>query len=106
VIDISETTPGIALIGAAAVTAALVVMGRALVALVRFARRVQDFLADWAGEPARGGRDQRKGVLQRLKDVEDAIEGIRRETVRNGGDTIKDAVEEIRQSVRHDSREN
>jgi hypothetical protein len=96
---VSATPLGLALLGLAAVTAAIFVIGRAVLGLWRFGRRIQDFLADWFGEPARGGRKARKGVPERLADLEADVAAIRGETRSNGGSSMWDAVDDIRRNT-------
>lgn len=48
----------------------------------------EKFMVDWAGEPARPGRDATPGVMERLNDIDGALKN-------NGGSSIKDAVDRI-----------
>lgn len=61
----------------------------------RFARRVDDFLTDWFGEPARDGRDAQPGVMARLQVVERRVERVESEVVINAGQSLKDSVVRI-----------
>lgn len=45
-------------------------------------------MIDWAGEPARAGRDATPGVMERLNNIDGALKN-------NGGTSIKDAVDRI-----------
>jgi hypothetical protein len=74
---------------------AIVLFGGAIAAIVtalrwinRHARRISEFLDDWAGEPARQGVDERPGVLARLKAIE-------QEVTPNGGKSLRDAVSRV-----------
>jgi hypothetical protein len=46
------------------------------------------FMRDWAGEPARDGRDAIPGVMERLNNIDGELK-------RNGGKSIKDTVNRI-----------
>jgi hypothetical protein len=46
------------------------------------------FMRDWAGEPARDGRDPIPGVMERLNNIDGELK-------RNGGRSIKDTVTRI-----------
>lgn len=48
----------------------------------------EQFMADWAGEPARPGRDAVPGVMERLNRIDGELRN-------NGGSSIKDAVDRI-----------
>lgn len=48
----------------------------------------EKFMVDWAGEPARPGRDATPGVMERLNNIDGALKN-------NGGSSIKDAVDRI-----------
>ena len=54
----------------------------------KFTRKVDTFLADWNGEPARPGVPEKRGVMVRL-------EAIEAELSYNSGATLKDAVHRI-----------
>jgi hypothetical protein len=78
---------------------AIVLFGGAIAAIVtalrwasRHARRISEFLDDWAGEPARHGVDERPGVLARLHAIE-------REVTPNGGQSLRDAVTRVEASL-------
>ena len=45
-------------------------------------------MIDWAGEPARPGRDATPGVMERLNNIDGALKN-------NGGTSVKDAVDRI-----------
>jgi hypothetical protein len=48
----------------------------------------KEFMRDWAGEPARDGRDAVPGVMERLNNIDGELK-------RNGGKSIKDTVNRI-----------
>ena len=48
----------------------------------------KEFMSDWAGEPAREGRDAIPGVMERLNNIDGELK-------RNGGKSIKDTVNRI-----------
>lgn len=52
----------------------------------------ENFMRDWAGEPAREGRDAIPGVMERLNNIDGELK-------RNGGSSIKDAVDRIEQRL-------
>lgn len=87
------------LVATAAAVTALLVLRRALLGLWRFARKIQDFLRDWNGEPRRPGRPPSKGVLDRLADLEADVAAIRGETRPNGGTSMWDGVDDIRRNT-------
>ena len=93
--DLSATSAGVAVIGAAAVIVALFVVARSIRALYRGAQSVQAFLADWNGEEGRGGRPASKGVPQRLADLEKDVREIRTQIRRNGGTSMRDEIDDI-----------
>ncbi len=62
------------------------------------ARRVVHLVDDLTGEPARPGVDARPGVMERLRQLDDATTEHGRvlaELLPNGGGTIKDTVDRI-----------
>lgn len=48
----------------------------------------ENFMRDWAGEPAREGRDAIPGVMERLNNIDGELK-------RNGGKSVKDTVNRI-----------
>lgn len=50
------------------------------------------FMIDWAGEPAREGRDAIPGVMERLNNIDGELK-------RNGGKSIKDTVNRIEKRI-------
>lgn len=48
----------------------------------------EQFMDDWAGEPARDGRDAIPGVMERLNNIDGELR-------RNGGKSMKDTVTRI-----------
>lgn len=101
--------------------AALVVVLGALAAIGRKVwRRVSQFLDDWNGEPPRRGVEARPGVMERMKALDDgnlhiiarvaAVEEAERSTAQrlraieselhpNGGGSLRDQVNVIRDAV-------
>lgn len=63
--------------------------------MLRTMRKLNDFLEDWGGEPARSGVPARLGVMDRLARIEAQLRP-------NGGSTLRDAVTRIEQSVSGD----
>lgn len=52
----------------------------------------ENFMIDWAGEPAREGRDAIPGVMQRLNNIDGELK-------RNGGSSLKDSVDKIHERL-------
>ena len=55
-------------------------------------KKLADFLEDWNGEPARPGRPARLGVPERLARIEAQLWP-------NGGSSLHDKVNQIKQQV-------
>jgi hypothetical protein len=51
-------------------------------------KRWEEFLVDWSGEDSRPGRDRRPGVMERLNEIDGQLK-------KNGGASVKDAVDRI-----------
>lgn len=75
--------------------AALAAIGVAISWIRRRWLRVESFLTDWAGSPARPGVPEQPGVLTRLHSIETRVDAIEREVKPNGGASMKDAVDRI-----------
>lgn len=71
--------------GCAAALAALIWIGRGL---WRMASRVADLHDDWQGEPDRPGVPGRKGVMERLRTIEQELHP-------NGGSSLRDVVDRV-----------
>lgn len=56
--------------------------------LTKWVTTWEQFMDDWAGEPARDGRDAVPGVMERLNNIDGELR-------RNGGKSMKDAVTRI-----------
>jgi hypothetical protein len=75
----------------------------------RAANRVEEFVDDWTGEPARPGVEARPGVMERLGGMEQRLGGIERcgaDTARrveriehelhpNSGTSVRDALDRV-----------
>lgn len=68
--------------------------------VVRFGRRVDQFIDDWQGEPPRAGVPARPGVMERMSGlegrmggVEDELQRIKHELYPNSGASLRDAVD-------------
>ena len=68
--------------------------------LVRIAKGMEQYLADWYGEPDRPGVPARPGVLVRLQRAEEGLrgigqrlEGLEHEMRPNSGASLRDAVD-------------
>ncbi|GAA2321345.1 hypothetical protein GCM10010149_87950 [Nonomuraea roseoviolacea subsp. roseoviolacea] len=74
-----------------AIGAAVVVLVKGLALVVRWVKRLNEFLDDWNGEPERPGVPARLGVMTRLEQMETKMQ----ELEPNHGGSIKDAVGRI-----------
>ena len=52
----------------------------------------EGFMEDWSGEEARPGRDRVPGVMERLNDIDGELK-------RNGGGSMKDALDRIEKDL-------
>lgn len=80
---------------AAALTAIIVLVVKVGRPARRGCRRIEEFLEDWFGSPARPGQPARPGVMERLAAVEERTRELRP----NGGRSLADAVNRIEQKV-------
>lgn len=62
-------------------------------------RRVNNFLDDWNGEPARPGVTATPGVMDRLARLESKVVEVRDEVKPNGGASMRDAVNRIAEAT-------
>lgn len=62
-------------------------------AAVRIGRRVNVFFDDWYGQEGRPGVPARPGVLERVKGIEDRMQGVHHELQPNSGASLRDAVD-------------
>jgi hypothetical protein len=76
-------------------TAIVIAIGGAYAVIRPFFKRInfwiitwEQFMVDWAGTPAREGRDAIPGVMERLNNIDGELK-------RNGGKSIKDTVNRI-----------
>lgn len=58
----------------------------------RVAVRIDEFMDDWAGQPARPGVHRRPGVMERLERIEHELKP-------NSGESLRDAVNRIEAQV-------
>ena len=58
----------------------------------RILRRINHFLDDYAGQPARDGMEARPGFMARLGSVEHLLTKVVAETTPNGGGSMRDEV--------------
>lgn len=82
-------------IAAAAVLTALGVFWKAGKTVLRWARVIARFFADWNGEDARPGVPARAGVMQRLGEFDSRLGTIEHELHPNSGTSLRDAVDRI-----------
>lgn len=89
-----------------AVATALIAVGTVVIFGGRWAfrtlRRIDVFLDDWYGEPARPGQPARPGVPERLEAIENRVGRVETQLRPNGGSTLRDAVARIEETVRAD----
>jgi len=91
-----ESLPWVAwVIGLAALLAALAVIWKAARTVLAWARRVNNFFEDWAGEPARAGVPERPGVMSRLASMDERLVRVEHELHPNSGESLRDAVDQI-----------
>jgi hypothetical protein len=81
---------------------ALVLFGGAMAVIVKtirwgiaVARKIDEFLDDWVGEPARHGRAAVPGVMERLVSLEDKVNTVAHEVQPNSGTSLKDQITRI-----------
>ncbi|MFE6549635.1 hypothetical protein ACFVHS_14750 [Streptomyces sp. NPDC057746] len=60
---------------------------------LRFFRRVELFMDDWYGEPARPGVPGRPGVMERVSGIDDRLTRVEHELQPNSGQSLRDAVD-------------
>ncbi|WP_129308006.1 hypothetical protein [Streptomyces sp. L2] len=82
-------------LGAVAIAGALALVWRVVQTVHRIARRVDDFVDDWQGVPARPGVAERPGVMDRLDRIEGRITGMEHELRPNSGRSLRDAVDRV-----------
>lgn len=88
------------------IAGAIIVLGGAIVVLAkagtwvgRIVGRMQVFLDDWAGEPARPGTLRRPGVPERLGVIETRLQTLEKEMRPNAGSTLRDAVDRMESTI-------
>lgn len=88
--------------GVASAAGLVVVVGGALVVLIRAVawvfrtlRKINGFLEDWNGEDARPGWPKRLGVMERLVELEHHARTIVHEVQPNSGQSLRDSVQRI-----------
>lgn len=77
------------------VGAVTVIVRQLLLPIHRGFLKLQDFLEEWKGEPARPGYAARPGVMQRLEQVEADMARVASEIRSNGGSSMKDAIARV-----------
>lgn len=69
--------------------------------VVRTAHRMNEFMDDWYGEPARAGVPARPGVLERVAGMESRLGRMEHELHPNAGGSLRDAVDEANRRLTH-----
>ncbi|MEU6491078.1 hypothetical protein ABZ890_11870 [Streptomyces sp. NPDC046984] len=82
-------------LAAVAVAGALALAWRAARGLRRFVGRIDEFMDDWQGVPARPGVSERPGVMTRLDQIEGWMFRVEHELRPNGGSSLRDAVDRV-----------
>lgn|SRR5574341_1680439 len=81
------------------VGAAVAVIIKAVKWMVSTLKKINEFLEDWRGEDERPGYPRRKGVLERLVDLEREMNKVVHEVQPNSGNSLKDKVNRIEDHV-------
>jgi uncharacterized protein with von Willebrand factor type A (vWA) domain len=74
-----------AILTAGAIAAALAAVGVVLRLTWRIYRRFDAFFDDWFGQPPRAGRGAVPGIPERVHQLEQALDTVRRQVTPNGG---------------------
>ncbi|MEU0084883.1 hypothetical protein [Streptomyces sp. NPDC006274] len=82
-------------IAAVAICGFLGLLWRLVRGVRRIAIRVDDFVDDWNGRPARPGVPGRAGVMERLDGIEARVTSIEHEVRPNSGLSMRDAVDRV-----------
>lgn len=82
-------------LAAVAIAGAAAVAWRIVRWLRRIAVRVDEFMDDWQGVPARPGVSERPGVMTRLGQIEGRMSRVEHELRPNGGSSLRDAVDRV-----------
>ncbi|WP_237404776.1 hypothetical protein [Actinacidiphila reveromycinica] len=72
---------------------------RAVSAVIRLARRVDEFMDDWAGEPGRPGVPPRPGVMERVATIDERLTRVEHELYPNSGGSLRDAVDQANERL-------
>lgn len=88
------------------VAGALVLVGGAVAVIIKVGKwmistlkKINEFLEDWRGEDERPGYPRRKGVLERLVDLEHEMGKVVHEVQPNSGNSLKDKVNRIGEHI-------
>jgi hypothetical protein len=79
-----------------AIAAVVAIIGRLLLSARRMFDKVDEFIDDWRGTPARPGVSGRSGVMERLDNIEHQLKP-------NSGESLRDAVNRIEVQVNSQS---
>ncbi|MDX2643460.1 hypothetical protein PV341_07705 [Streptomyces sp. PA03-1a] len=88
--------------GGALVALGAIVTGlwRGTAAVVRFFRRVTQFIDDYFGEEARPGVPARPGLMERMGGMEERLGAVYHEVFPNDGGSLRDAVDQANRRLR------
>lgn len=93
-------------LGIAAVAAAIVVINKATKWVTSIIKKLNEFLEDWRGEDARPGYSRKLGMPERLEKIEQRLHRVEGQLVPNGGDSLRDKVDQIVDKIGTDPDKN
>ncbi|MEU5094956.1 hypothetical protein [Streptomyces sp. NPDC020996] len=82
-------------VATAAIGAGLGLLWRLTRGVRRILTRVDEFVDDWNGVPARPGVPERPGVMTRLDGIEERLASVEHELHPNSGSSLRDAVDRV-----------
>lgn len=94
-LDIALVWGGAATILASVATA----LWRAVRGTVQLAGRVDEFMADWSGEPERPGVPGRPRVMERVAAIEERLQRVEHELYADSGGSLRDAVDQANEGL-------
>ncbi|GAA2948038.1 hypothetical protein ACFPN0_15370 [Kitasatospora cinereorecta] len=76
------------------ISAVVGLLWRLIRAACHTAARMNQFMDDWYGEPARPGMEERPGLMQRVMVIEGRLMRVEHELYPNSGGSLRDAVDQ------------